>query len=120
MKLTPWRKQPGEVTHARGGLRRLRDEVDQLFDSFCARRQYPHLVRFLRELDQPFLMQGADRAHDVFVIPVFDPFDKLVRCHVRYADRSEEENLFLKFETRFQHALHSVVARPHCREPHFN
>jgi HSP20 family protein len=34
MKLTPWKKQAPESGRGNGGLRRLRAEVDQLFDSF--------------------------------------------------------------------------------------
>ncbi len=34
MRLTPWRKQHPEPSRGNGGLRRLRDEMDQLFDSF--------------------------------------------------------------------------------------
>ncbi len=34
MRLTPWRKQHPEPSRGNGGIRRLRDEVDQLFDSF--------------------------------------------------------------------------------------
>ena len=34
MKLTPWKKQQLESARESGGLRRLRDEMDQLFDSF--------------------------------------------------------------------------------------
>jgi HSP20 family protein len=34
MKLSPWKKQQPEPGRGNGGLRRLRDEVDQLFDSF--------------------------------------------------------------------------------------
>jgi HSP20 family protein len=33
MRLTPWRKQT-DLSRERGGLRRLRDEMDNLFDSF--------------------------------------------------------------------------------------
>ena len=34
MRLTPWRKQHPEPSRGNGGIRRLRDEMDQLFDSF--------------------------------------------------------------------------------------
>ena len=34
MRLTPWRKQHPESSRGNGGIRRLRDEMDQLFDSF--------------------------------------------------------------------------------------
>jgi HSP20 family protein len=34
MRLTPWRKQAPEPNRGSGGIRRLRDEMDRLFDSF--------------------------------------------------------------------------------------
>ena len=34
MRLTPWRKQHPEPARGNGGIRRLRDEMDQLFDTF--------------------------------------------------------------------------------------
>lgn len=54
----------------------------QVLDSLRAGRQDADSARLFGELDLPFHVQVADRAPDVFRVPVLDPLDQFIDARV--------------------------------------